>query len=94
MSDTGTFKSSEAAAQHSAGDISRAAAGGTNEVRTAINRTTLSVVENIKDLEQQLSSCNAEFKQLVADDTKSIVKLSEIFADFDTEMSNDMNLGI
>ena len=94
MSDTGIFKSSDAAAQLSAGAISRAAAVGVNAIETVLNRTTLSVVNNIKNLEKQLSSCNAEFKQLVEDDTKSIVELSEFFADFDTEMSNDMNIGI
>ncbi len=91
MSDTGTFKSSQAAAQLRAGAILGAAMAGGIITKTAINRTTLSVVDNIKNLEEQLSACNAEFKQLVADDTDSILKLSEFFTDFDTDISEHMN---
>ena len=94
MSDTGIFKSSDAAAQLRAGAILGAAIAGGIIARTVISRTKLSVGNNIKNLEEQLSACNAEFKQLVADDTDSILKLSEFFTDFDTEMSNDMNIGI
>lgn len=94
MSDTGIFRSSQPAAQASAEIISASATAVETKLNITIFRTQLSVVKNITDLEEQLSLCNTEFKQLVADDTNSILKLADFFADFDTEMSSDMNIGI
>lgn len=94
MSDTGIFKSSQSAAQTSAEMILASVTAGVSNLSITISRTHLSVVNNIRDLEEQLSLCNTEFKQLVADDADSILKLAEFFADFDTEMSGDMNIGI
>lgn len=94
MSDTGIFKSSQAAAQAIGEVILGSVTVGERNLNIAISRTHLSVVDNIKDLETQLSLCNTEFKQLIADDTDSILKLAEFFADFDAVMSGDMNIGI
>lgn len=94
MSDTGIFRSSQPAAQANAESILASTTAVETKLNITIFRTRLSVVNNITDLEEQLSLCNTEFKQLVADDADSILKLAEFFVDFDTEMSDDMNIGI
>lgn len=94
MSDTGIFRSSQPAALANAESILASATAVETKLNITIFRTRLSVVNNITDLEEQLSLCNTEFKQLVADDADSILKLAEFFVDFDTEMSDDMNIGI
>lgn len=94
MSDTGIFRSSQPAAQANAESILASVTAEVRNLSITISRTNLTVVDNIRDLEKQLSLCNTEFKQLVADDADSILKLAEFFADFDTEMSGDMNIGI
>ena len=87
MSDTGKFKSSQAAAQKNSAAISAAVAVGGVSSAVKIIKTNLSVVENIHEMETQLSSCNTEFKQLVANDADSILNLSDFFTDFDSEVA-------
>lgn len=77
MSDTGIFRSSQPAAQANAESILASATAVETKLNITIFRTHLSVVNNIKDLEEQLSLCNTEFKQLVADGADSILKLAE-----------------
>jgi len=92
MSDTEIFKSSLEAAGNIAAAIGQAAAAGDSSLIIAISKTNLPVVENIRDLGEQLTLCNAEFKQLVADDTESILSLAECFDDFDAGMSENMDI--
>lgn len=92
MSDTEIFKSSQAVAQIIAGGILGSAIAGERTINITISRTNLSVVDNIRELGAQLSLCNEEFKQLVEDDTDSILNLAEFFSDFDTEMSGNMDI--
>ncbi len=92
MSDTETFKSSQAEAVITAGAILASAIAGDTSLNITISRTNLSVVNNIRELGAQLSLSNEEFKQLVEDDSDSILNLAEFFSDFDTEMSGDMEI--
>lgn len=92
MSDTETFKSSQAEAVITAGAILASAIAGDTSLNITISRTNLSVVNNIRELGAQLSLSNEEFKQLVEDDSDSILNLAEFFSDFDTGMSGDMEI--
>lgn len=92
MSDTEIFKSSVAEAGSIAAAIGQAAAAGDSSLNIAISKTNLSVVGNIRDLGTQLFSCNTEFKQLVMDDSINILNIAEVFDDFDTGMSENMNI--
>lgn len=92
MSDTEIFKSSVAEAGNIAVTIGQAAVAGDSRLNIAISKTNLSVVGNIRDLGTQLFSCNTEFKQLVMDDSINILNIAEVFDDFDTGMSENMNI--
>lgn len=87
MSNTGKFKSSKEAAQVNAGAIAGAVAGGLEPVSLHFHMTNLSVISNIEEMKTQLSLCNADFQRLVVDDSDNILKLSEFFTDFDTDIA-------
>ncbi|MDE6748390.1 MAG: TIGR04197 family type VII secretion effector [Lachnospiraceae bacterium] len=90
MSDTGTFKSSEEDAQSNAIAITGAVDGFTSSVAIGGGETNLTFMNNLEGLAGKWSSCNDEFKDLLANDSDKIMDLQQYFDEFDAETASRM----
>lgn len=92
MSDTGTFKSSREEAEKESKNIKKS---GTSIATLTIDsycKTNLSVVDNLKQISSELSSCNSAFIDLIDKDADSIIGIQEAFETFDMETAEEMEI--
>lgn len=92
MSGTGKFISNGAEAEKESGRLKATGTSLSGSMSASSLMTNLTVIDNLSNINSELSSCNSAFMDLINKDADSITGLQEAFETFDMETAEEMEI--